>query len=55
MQPVAEKSSPAKRPAENAKLGARASQSERITVKPAPREPPSPLRFLRTVVKGCQG
>jgi hypothetical protein len=56
MQPTAEKSSTARRAAEKAKLGAQeASQSERIAVRSARRETSSPLRFLRTAVKGCQG
>jgi hypothetical protein len=56
MQPVADKSSTARRPAEEkAKLGARASQSARIAANSAPQETSSPLRFLRTAVKGCQG
>jgi len=58
MQPVAEKSSTsstASPPAQKVKLGAEASQSERITANSVGRETSSPLSFLRKAVKGCQG
>jgi len=52
VQPLAEKSSSASQP-EKVKPGAQASQRERITLNSAPQGTSSPLRFLRTAVKGC--